>query len=206
MPFDPFGDFATRGYLRNVRGLKRKEAIKRLERIEYEDNVTAARAYLAGRTRIDLEALHQAHRLLFGSVYPWAGQDREALGIRMPIFKGRLHFAAADQIRRISSQALALANDAEIMTRQPGTVIGDLCYAHPFLEGNGRTILAIHTELARRAGISIDWRRVPARAYLIELTKEIVLPGEQTLDLFLAAFVAANPDRSYIVDHQPRLP
>ena len=205
MPFDPFGDFAARGYLRNVRGYKRKDAIKRLERVEYEDNVVAARDYLASLTIIDLDFLHEAHRLLFGSVYPWAGQDREALGIHIPIFKGRLHFAATDQIRRVAAQALVLANDPDVMARQPGTVIGDLCYAHPFLEGNGRTLLALHTELARRAAISIDWRRVPSRAYLIELTKEIVLPGEQILDHFLAPYIRPNPDRLSVVDHQPTL-
>jgi cell filamentation protein len=31
MPFDPFGDFATRGYLRNFAGEKDPEAIKHLE-------------------------------------------------------------------------------------------------------------------------------------------------------------------------------
>ena len=35
--------------------------------------------------------------------------------------------------------------------------MGYLAYGHPFLDGNGRTILVVHADLAERAGISIDW-------------------------------------------------
>ena len=86
-----------------------------------------------------------------------------------------------------------------------GMILAEIAYAHPFLAGNGRTILPLHAELARRTAISIDWRVVPLRDYLIELTKEIVLPGSGTLDAFLAPFVRPNPGLTLIEDHRPLL-
>ena len=43
------------------------------------------------------------------------------------------------------------------MTEKPGEIMGYLAYAHPFLDGNGRTIMVVHAVLAQRAGFSIDW-------------------------------------------------
>ena len=205
MTFDPFGDFASRGYLRNSRGFKRTQAIKRFEHRKFEEKLELGQTQLRGCVSIGYQEFLQTHRILFGTVYPWAGQDRAALGLATPIFKGRLHFAGAEQIERIASQALKLAADPTIMPRQPGMIFAELAYAHPFLEGNGRTILAVHAELARRSAISVDWRAVPVRDYLIELTKEIVLPGSGLLDGFLAPFVRPNPDRTLVEDHRPLL-
>ena len=161
-----------------------------------------ARTSLQRSVSIGYDDVLNTHRILFDTVYPWAGQDRVALGLTTPVVKGRLHFAGPDQIERIASQALKLAADPTIVSRQPGMILAELAYAHPFLEGNGRTILTLHAELARRSAISIDWRVVPLRDYLIELTKEIVLPGSGTLDDFLAPFVRPNPDRTLIEDHR----
>ena len=43
------------------------------------------------------------------------------------------------------------------MVSKPGEVMGYLAYGHPFLEGNGRTIMVVHSVLADRAGLRIDW-------------------------------------------------
>jgi len=203
MPFDPFGDFETRGYLRNLRGYKTISAAKRFEHGEYYENIQLVRESLSTTDVIGYPTLRETHRKLFSSVYPWAGQDRATLRLEMAIVRGRLHFASPDQIERLVSQALTLANDPAVMAKQPGVVLGDLAYAHPFIEGNGRTFLAVVTELARRAGISIDWSNVPLRRYLSALTKEIVLPGEDNLDIFLAPHVRPNPDKVLIEQHQP---
>ena len=203
MPFDPFGDFETRGYLRNLRAYKTAAAVKRFEHREYYRTLQLARDHLTGVATIGYDALLATHRTLFATVYPWAGHDRAVLGVANAVVRGRLHFATAEHIRRVASQALTLANDAAIMAKQPGLLISELAFAHPFLEGNGRTLLVVQTELARRAGISIDWRDIPLRTYLVELTKEIVLPGSGYLDGFLKPYVQANPDRIIVERHQP---
>ncbi len=37
--------------------------------------------------------------------------------------------------------------------------MGQLAFAHPFLNGNGRTILLTFMELSFRAGFSVDWSK-----------------------------------------------
>jgi cell filamentation protein len=46
MNFDPFGDFETRGYLRNTAGLKVSRAVKEFEHRAFLDNLPRAVAYL----------------------------------------------------------------------------------------------------------------------------------------------------------------
>jgi cell filamentation protein len=91
----------------------------------------------------------------------------------------------------------------DFMRKHPGEVMGYLAYAHPFLEGNGRTILSVHSELARRAAISIDWRSMDHRAYLTALTRELQRPNHDLLDAYLAPYISPNPDKLIVLGHQP---
>ncbi|WP_249784627.1 Fic family protein [Bradyrhizobium sp. IC3195] len=75
------------------------------------------------------------------------------------------------------------------MAEKPGEVMGYLAYGHPFLDGNGRTIMLIHAELARRAGISIDWAATDKVQYLAALTQELEEPGKGKLDAYLKPFI-----------------
>ena len=68
--------------------------------------------------------------------------------------------------------------------------MGYLAYGHPFPDGNGRTNMVVHTELAQRAGISIDWASTSKTAYLTALTKEIEKPGAGLLDAYLKPFIS----------------
>ena len=89
MPFDPFGDFATRGYLRNFAGEKDPEAIKHLEQQSFAANVLTALERLKAQPVLRYEHVLDTHRILFGSMYPWAGQDRASLAPELAIGKGR---------------------------------------------------------------------------------------------------------------------
>jgi cell filamentation protein len=79
------------------------------------------------------------------------------------------------------------------MASRPGEVMGYLAYGHPFLEGNGRTIMVVHSILADRAGISIDWAATSKDEYLSALTKEIDSPDKGELDAYLKAFIRKAP-------------
>lgn len=74
--------------------------------------------------------------------------------------------------------------------------MGYLAYAHPFLDGNGRTIMVLHAVLSQRAGFSIDWPMTGKADYLSALTKELDDPGKGCLDVYLKPFVrdAARDD------------
>jgi cell filamentation protein len=75
------------------------------------------------------------------------------------------------------------------MASHPGTVMGYLAFGHPFLDGNGRTIMVVHCILAQRAGISIDWASTDKTAYLAALTRELNEPDKGHLDAYLKPFV-----------------
>ena len=75
------------------------------------------------------------------------------------------------------------------MKTKPGEIMGYLAYGHPFLDGNGRTIMTIHSVLAQRAGFSIDWAATKKDAYLDALTKEIENPSKRHLDAYLKPFL-----------------
>ena len=64
------------------------------------------------------------------------------------------------------------------MREKAGEVMGYLAHGHPFLDGNGRIIMVIHSVLAQRAGFSVDWASTDKTAYLQALTKELDDPGK----------------------------
>jgi cell filamentation protein len=176
--FDPFGDFESRGYLRNSQRLKDPAEIKALEHRHFLKNIDLAFAALAGVNPISYEHVLATHKTLFGSIYPWAGQDRAAVAPDLAISRGEQGdlFAHPQDVRRATEYALQQGQDLALMAARPGEVMGTLAYAHPFLDGNGRTIMIVHTELAIRAGIGIDWARTDKQSYLAALTRELDLP------------------------------
>ena len=191
MSFDVFGDFDAKGYLRNYAAEKDLGIVKRLEHAAFRENLGAALDRLSDYKTQSYAAVLETHKILFSSVYPWAGQDRLATAPEINIVKGGYDrmFAFPNDIRRATEYALKQGNDPQFMRAKPGEVMGSLAHAHPFLDGNGRTIIAVHTVLADRAGFSIDWRQSDKDGYLQELTKELHLPGDGHLDRYLKDFI-----------------
>lgn len=85
--------------------------------------------------------------------------------------------------------ALELAADKKSFKDHPGRVMGQLAFAHPFLDGNGRTILLVFMELCYRAKFAIDWSRTNKDDYLRALSDEIREPREGNLDNYLKPFI-----------------
>lgn len=190
MTFDPFGDFDSRGYLRNVAGEKDPERVRRLEHEAFRARVGEALAALRTGEPLGYQEVLDTHRRLFGDMYPWAGQDREATAPWLAVGRaGRYDlFAHPQDVRRAVEHALGMAADPARMRAAPGEIMGLLCHGHPFLEGNGRTLMAVHAELCRRAGVRVAWENVAKADYLAALTRELEQPGT-ALDAFLAPHV-----------------
>lgn len=188
MTFDPFGDFATEGYLRNIAKEKDLTVLRRLEHFSFVTGLEPAFRELSTAKTLTYEHILSTHKILFEAIYPWAGQDRLALLPEHAITKGGVRFADPGDIRRAVDHGLRIGQDKRVMTAKPGEVMGYLAFAHPFLDGNGRTIMVIHSLLAQRAGFSIDWGKTSKVDYLNALTKEIEEPGKDHLDAYLATF------------------
>ena len=189
MTFDPFGDFATEGYLRNFEKEKDLAIVKRAENASFTTGLDEAFASLAKAKTLSHNDVLKTHGILFGAVYPWAGQDRTRTAPRLTIKKGPVIFANAPEIRAAVEFALRKGQDKDYMKAKPGEIMGYLAYGHPFLDGNGRTIMTVHSMLAQRGGFSIDWSATKKGAYLDALTKEIENPPKGHLDAYLKPFI-----------------
>jgi cell filamentation protein len=187
--FDPFGDFATEGYLRNFEKEKNLAIIKRAEHASFVTGLDEAFAHLAKSKALAYDDVLKVHGILFGAVYPWAGQDRTQTAPKLTIKKGAVIFANASEIIAAVEFALRKGQDKDYLKARPGEIMGYLAYAHPFLDGNGRTIMTVHSVLAQRAGFSIDWSATKKDAYLDALTKEIENPSKGHLDAHLKSFM-----------------
>jgi cell filamentation protein len=188
--FDPFGDFATRGYLRNLTGEKDLAIVRRLEHSSFVTGLETAFHELGAARTLTYDHVLSTHKTLFEAVYPWAGEDRSTNFPNHAVVKGAVQFAHPNDIRAAADWALSHGQDLAFMATRPGEVMGYLAYAHPFLDGNGRTIMVVHAILAQRAGFSIDWAKTEKTAYLTALSKEIDAPGKGHLDAYLTPFRA----------------
>jgi cell filamentation protein len=203
LSFDPFGDFETKGYLRNILGLKDAVAVKRGEHRAFRFNLPVTLEQIAGRREISYEGILTVHKTLFSSLYPWAGQDRAALAPSQVLSKGGFAFAYPRAIRDVAEHALERGHDRAHIRSRPGHLLGELAYAHPFLDGNGRTILVVFNELAHRAGMSIDWLRGDKTAWLDALTRQILAPESDALDSYLGPLIRRAAVRG---NHAGRIP
>lgn len=190
--FDPFGDFETAGYLRNFLGEKDLDIVKHMEHLLFTSNYPKAKQYLSGRQFLEYDDFLKTHEILFAEFYPWAGQDRTITAPNKNISKAKLVFAEPTESVLAINEALRLGQQVEKLPNQLGTVMGLFAYGHPFLDGNGRTMLVIHMELCRRAGYSMAWGEVDNAVYLSMLTYEIVHATGQPFNRYLQQFLIKN--------------
>jgi cell filamentation protein len=201
MTFDPFNDFETRGYLRNLFGEKDLSIIKHLEHSSFLAGIDAAFKYLSSVQALSYRDVLYTHKLLFGDVYPWAGQDRAHTAPDIAVSKGSVLFAHPNDAQAAVEYALKNGSHKTFMAEKPGEVMGYLAYGHPFLDGNGRTTIVVHTELAQRAGISIEWEKTSKVEYLAALTREIECPGAGHLDAHLKPYLREALGAERLVGH-----
>ena len=197
MTFDPFGDFESRGYLRNVAQEKDLEIVRRLEHVSFTTGLDDAFKKLSEIKLLTYKDVLDTHKTLFEAVYAWAGEDRAHNAPELAVSRGGVLFAHPQDIGRAIDAALTKGQTKDIMRQRPGEVMGYLAFGHPFLDGNGRTIMVVHSVLAQRAGISIDWASTNKSTYLNALAQEIDNPGKGYLDNYLKPFVqtAITPDQ-----------
>lgn len=194
--FDPFRDFSTAGYLRNKYKEQDARIVKNIEHEVFARHLPEAMRHLASRKVISYEDFLAVHRILFSEFYPWAGQDRSVTSPNIGISKAGIQFCQPDDMRRAIEEGLRIAQVKRQMPESPGLVMGWFAYGHPFLDGNGRTMLLVHYELAYRAGFSIAWANINRADYLTALSDEIRKPGVEILDSCLLQFKGKQLERS----------
>ena len=142
MTFDPFGDFETRGYLRNVAGENEPGIVRRLEHNSFVTGIDEAFSRLVRIDRLTYRDVLDTHKTLFEAVYPRAGQDRAQTAPDIAVSKRDVLFAHPKDARAAVEYGLRLGHDKGFIPNKPGEVMGYLAYGHPFPDGNGRTIMS----------------------------------------------------------------
>ena len=188
---DPFGDRATRGHLRNRIGTADPAEIARIEAKTFAANILPALETLEASRTITYRDVLAVHQRLFSTVYSWAGQDRAALLSETPGSRISSLFAAPGDAQLNMETGLVMGLDPAIMRSRPGEVFGRLAQAHPFLEGNGRTLMAVHADLARRADINIDWSQISKPTFMSALVQELKASGS-AMDTLIRPHVQAG--------------
>lgn len=201
MSFDPFGDFESRGYLRNNAALHDPQAVREYEHRAFLAKLDKALENLSRVRRLSYRHVLDTHKTLFEAVYPWAGMDRMQTAPDIAVSKGPILFAHPRDARSAVEYALAMGHDKSLMASNPGEVMGYLAYGHPFLDGNGRTIMVLHAELAQPAGISIEWAVTSKTDYLTALTRELDTPGKGYLDNWLKPYVRTAVGSEHLTNH-----
>lgn len=194
--FDPFNDFEVNGYLRNVRKDRDEAVVKHFEHNLFRANLPEALQFLACRKILTYKDFLAVHRILFSPYYPWAGKDRATTLPDRSVVKGNVIFCHPQDAKRAVDLGLRLGQSKDVMVKTPGEVMGLFAYGHPFLDGNGRTMLLVHLELSYRAGFSISWANTKKADYLAALSDEIEQPGHGILDGYLLKFQGARLERS----------
>ncbi|MDP4536335.1 Fic family protein [Alkalimonas collagenimarina] len=193
--FDPFKDFEEAGYLQNRFKEKNLEIVREIEHTMFRAGLDDALSYLSNKQQITYSDFKAVHKILFHEFYPWAGKDRNEVVPNLAISKANTQFCHPVDIERAVAEGLKIAHDKIQMRKRSGEVMGYFAYGHPFLDGNGRTMLIIHSELCYRAGFCIDWQQTAKNDYLSALSKEITSPGKNHLDSYLSTFIVPQRDR-----------
>lgn len=193
--FDPFKDFEQAGYLRNKFQEKDPEIVRHLEHTMFRAGLDDALVFLERLEEIRYQDFLEVHKILFQEFYPWAGQDRQITAPNCSVSKAGTMFCHPRDARRGVEEGLRIGQNIESMRNKPGEVMGYFAYGHPFLDGNGRTMLLIHSELCHRAGFCVEWSRTNKNDYLRALSEEIESPSRGILDDYLRDFIAISQGR-----------
>lgn len=162
---DPYLIPGTRTLI-NKFGIRDAEKLQDLESAIY---IRLNVASLLPKGDLDYNHLKSIHQHLFGKLYDWAGQERT-----VDIIKGHSHFARKEFIAKESNKLfLKLRTDRYLQNlnhtdfcRKLSFYFNEINAAHPFREGNGRTLRAFFDVLSERAGYRLAWENLSLKEYV----------------------------------------
>ena len=163
---DDFYCFPDSKVLRNKLNIRDEETLNSAER-----EITGLKAVEFASNpfpeKLDFSYIKKLHKFLFGDIYDWAGETRI-----IDISKGNIF--CQHELIEVNAEALMNELNAEgylvnsdSITEKLAYFLGDLNSIHPFREGNGRVQRLFITELARRAGYSLDFSGITPMEMII---------------------------------------
>lgn len=117
------------------------------------------------------ESLQAIHRALFEDIYDFAGQTR-----KLNMSKGGFRFASALYLDEAIARVSAMPQETfeQIVAKYV-----EMNIAHPFLEGNGRSMrIWLDAMLRRELGLAVDWAQIDRDDYLLAMERSPVRDTE----------------------------
>lgn len=154
---DPYRDRET-GVLRNLLGITDPAVLE-----QADADFSAVRLAQLQRRELrgdyDLTHLRAFHRVVFGDLYPWAGELRTVWIAKGDPFCMPQHIEsfAEDIFSRLAARDHLRRLDRAEFIDGLTAFLGDLNALHPFRDGNGRTQRAFCAQLAHHAGHQLRW-------------------------------------------------
>lgn len=191
MPYDashdPYIDQNT-GILRNLVGASTQEELDEIEADITPVIIATLTEYEPATVNsFSKEDLCELHREIFGAVYDWAGEFRT-----IDIGKDASYFAHADYMAPFLDDIFnnlpnidSIAHSKDDFIAFLANFYGDLNAAHPFREGNGRTIRTLVRLLALNHGWDIEWAKMDPDEN-IAACKEAMKSDEQLMRKMLS--------------------
>lgn len=173
--------------LRNKAGHTSQEALDRFERLSVAnrmlDNPPSG--------NFDYQHLKALHFHLFQDVYEWAGEERnvsiskDATTFANPRF---IHGVVSELLQKLAGENRLCSTEPGIFAERAAHYVLELNLAHPFREGNGRTIRYFLSLLADNAGYGIDDETL-AQGWLAACVEGVSRSDRPMRDLIARALV-----------------
>lgn len=165
---DKYGNYNDPYIYPNTDVLKNKKNIRDfdiLQKVERDTSIIRA-TELAKRPiqgNFDLKHLQKIHKKLFGDIYEWAGELRT-----VDISKGSSRFAHTpyiqsfldDTFRKLEKENYLKDIGIDKFSERAAFYMGEINAAHPFREGNGRTMREFISQLAKTNNYKISWDNI----------------------------------------------
>lgn len=143
--------------------LRNKFDIRDADKLEEKERLLVAQRSREGVPKGDFDLAHvQAiHGHLFQDVYEWSGQLRQVETRKLYWYEdpAKIADSVAKTHSQLAEKQFLRGLNRNDFAEQAATVIRDLNFAHPFREGNGRTLIQYLNQLAPQAGHAIDITR-----------------------------------------------
>jgi cell filamentation protein len=170
---DAWNDYFQPGsnVLKNIPGFTTNEELRKFEYAASRERAQALRADPV-QGRYDLAHFREVHRRLFQDVYAWAGELRT-----VEMSKGGTGFAPlTTPAHTLASWTQTVLDDLRKENHLKGLKTnefverlthhyGELNFAHPYREGNGRATKEFLAQMGKEAGYQIEFDRVSAKQW-----------------------------------------
>lgn len=136
------------------------------------------------------KGLQQIHCYLFGDLYDFAGQIRNK-----NISKGNFRFATALYLSEILVKIEQMPEDSfrDIIAKYV-----EMNIAHPFIEGNGRTMrIWLDQMLKRTLNQVVDWQRVDKELYLQAMERSPI--NDLEIRTLLEAYLTSDTESREVI-------